>query len=92
MNYLVVIGIAALVVMLHLVLRWLDRRGKIVYRLATTRSPGIGNAFMELSALARPSMHHVIQAQRSAEVRRVDNASGDPPSSPIAPPTEDFWR
>jgi hypothetical protein len=92
MNYFIVIGVAASLLVLHLVLRWLDRRGKIVYRLASTRPSGIGSAFMELNALARPSMRHVIQAQRDAEVRRVDDASGEPPSSEVAPPTDDFWR
>jgi len=92
LKYLVDIGIAALLLTLHFVLRWLDRRGKITYRLRSTHGPGIGNAFMELNAFARPSMHHVIQAQRDAEIRRVDEVAGDPPSPEDTPRTEDFWR
>ena len=66
--------------------RRLKRRGLIGWKLRFPRTRSMGSALVELSAISRPTMHHVQQAMEGREARREQRGAADVPGD------EEFFR
>jgi hypothetical protein len=72
------IVVVALAWLVHLVLRWMGRRGWIFYGSEPTRPMGVRTAYamMEFDTLFNPPVEHVIEYRRHGDLW-VQQQSGD---------------
>lgn len=74
---------ALFVFFLKRILAWMDRRGWISYHADVPTYGSLGNAFMEIQALAQPEKTYVLELKEAQkqEKRDDDDAGGPSPSA-----------
>lgn len=66
---------------LHHLALWAESRGWIYYR--EKGKPGaVSNALLELDAIWKPEMHHVVEEREIEGDHEIDDESGDRPFGP----------
>jgi len=59
---------------------WLEKRG---YLFPKDRQGSVSHAALAVGAIFKPEMEYVIEQEKAAEVARVDDESGEPPSPEV---------
>lgn len=80
MRYILwIISASAVLLILHRIGLWAEKRGWIYYKNRKCNSGAIGNAFLELQAFLEPSKRHI--AEERKKVKTEVRESGDKPQA-----------
>jgi len=80
MKYILIGSIAVLgLYLLDRLGLWAERQGWIYYRYKRSSRGAIGNAILELQAIAEPTKRHVIEERK--RIRKEEKDSGDKPDT-----------
>ncbi len=73
----VIAGLAVLIYGAHRFLLFAERRGWVYYKHKRAPAGSGATAFMELMKIYRPEIEHVIEEERSGDLRVTDDETGE---------------
>ena len=76
--------LALFVFFLKRILAWMDRRGWVSYHSHVPTYGSLGNAFMEIQAIAQPEKTHILELKEAQKQEKSD-ADGSAGPSPATP-------